>query len=543
MTSPIGSGSPRRLELVRDASFKEEDDGGKNLELAMMTLVFQKLQDAGYIPRAAKLATPVAVTPGLSGKTYEARLRELVKDADGNGRFDLDLDALAKSGVLVRSPSAEDLARVLSGREVGGFSDEFIRSQDSRSGFMSGGQQTAKAVAVNAYADVMVLTTEQDRATADFVARATARASTSPEEAGAVLDEALNAATVLTMKGDLRRARELLEGTSAALAGADRLDEAAAALGPLTRGPHAQARQQTVQDLVSRAKVKEKDFDERWQGGRFPAPNGALVDVLPSQFVSTVGDVAGVRLEQLALRKRMETALGRKADPRDVADARAYFEHLGRQAPTAEVASELQHYLRAFFKHPGENVTWPREIPQDERGQRVGELLDGNLTDDAGRMIIDCEGFAYVTDHLLRGVKDANGKERFDVQYATRPGHVITGVIEAGAHQAFTVNNDTVGAPVDTNKHDVLNVIAHELAGATPNVLSIDGTQSGSEPLVEAEDPRSAPKVGALVWDGQRLVGAVSERAQRAFIEVSSRHGLSHREFARELAELPPDQR
>lgn len=542
MSSPISGGSPRRLELVRDTSFKDEPDQGKNLELAMMTVIFKKLQDAGYVPAKAKLATRLAVTPGLSGKTYEARLRELVKDADGNGQLDIDLEALAKANMLVGAPTADELANVLSGREVGGFSDAFVRGQASASGFLAHGAWSEKAVAVNEYAGVMVLTTEQDRATADFVAGAGARAAKSPDEARAVRDEALNAATVLAQKGDVRRARELLEGTSAALAGADRLDDAAATLGPLTREPLARARQQTVQDIVSQLQARGA-FDEQTGCALVEGRSGAKIELRPSRFVSTVGDVAGVRLEQLALRQRMEKALGRKVDPSNVDDARAYFSHLGREAPTAEVSGELQRYLRAYFKHAGEGVTWPDAIPPDERGRRVGELLDGHPSDDAGRKIVDREGFAYLTEHLLRGVKDANGKERFHVQYATRPGHVISGVVDASSRQVFTVNNDSVSAPIDARKHDVRAVIARELAGDGPTLISIADSQSGSRPLVEPDGFRPAPKVGALIWDGQKLVGTVSERAQRAFIEVSTRHDVSYAQFALELAKLPPDQR
>ncbi|GMU62192.1 MAG: hypothetical protein AMXMBFR34_39550 [Myxococcaceae bacterium] len=424
---------------------------------------------------------------------------------------------------------------------MGGFSDAFVRAQRDASGLLKGGAWSPRAVEVNDYAGVMVLTTEQDRATAGFVAAATARAARSPAEAKAVLDEALNGATVLTAKGDLRRARELLEGTSEALAGAGRLEEASSALGPLTRDPHARVKQQTVQDIVSTLHARGS-FDEQSEGAQVEGGNGATITVRPSQFISTVGEVAGVRLEQVALQRRMETALGWTADPRNVSDARAYFEHLGQKAPTAEVAGELQRYLRSFFKHSGEEVEWPARISSDERGQRVGELLDGQPADDAGRRIIDCEAFAYLTDNLLRGVKDAQGQERFQVLYATNPDHVITAVVEARANQAFTVNNADVSAPVDTRKQSAPEVIGRVLAGGTPNLIGIGDTQSESRPLSEGAG-RPHPRVGALIWDGTKLVGTVSERAQKAFVEVSTRRELPYAQFAFELAKLPPDQR
>ncbi len=82
------------------------------------------------------------------------------------------------------------------------------------------------------------------------------------------------------MRGDGRRARELLDGTGQALAGAGRFAEAAEVFSALT-GPN-------------------------------------TVTLKPSSHVSTFGQMAQVRLNQLQVQTGMEATLGRKADPLDV---------------------------------------------------------------------------------------------------------------------------------------------------------------------------------------------------------------------------------
>ncbi|MBS1153612.1 MAG: hypothetical protein H6Q89_5310, partial [Myxococcaceae bacterium] len=167
MTSPLAGSRPRHLELQRATSFKTEPDKGENLEVAMLGTVFKKLQDAGLIPAGARM----------------------------NGKL------------------AEDLDAVLSGRTVVGLPDAFLQKQNTRSNLATSSGLTSKGAAAQGYSRGMVLTTEQDRTTAAFVAAAGPRALKSPAEARIVADEAINGAAVLTGKGDGRRARALLDKT------------------------------------------------------------------------------------------------------------------------------------------------------------------------------------------------------------------------------------------------------------------------------------------------------------------------------------------
>jgi len=271
-------------------------------------------------------------------------------------------------------------------------------------------------------------------------------------------------------------------------------------------------------------KAQAPTFNEGYQGVEKPFGLN-VVSLMPKEFVSTVGQMAQVRLAQLEVQTRMEATLGRQVDPRNVDDATAFFDAFAKDKPLAPVAVQYESYLKAFYKHSGADVGWTDTIPADQRGARVGELFDGLPSDEAGRTLVDCEGFSYLTAHILGGVKDETGKPRLDVLYATRPDHVITGVLDQGTKQAFTVNNDAVSAPTAVgNALEVQRLIGQALAGSDANIIGIATTQSESWPQVN-HDKHQPPQLGALVWDGKKVVGQITAQSQAAFIQFSRDNG------------------
>ena len=152
-------------------------------------------------------------------------------------------------------------------------------------------------------------------------------------------------------------------------------------------------------------------------------------------------------------------------------DAGAYFQAFSRGHEAKAVASGFQSYLQAFYKHAGAGVEWNAAIPQDARAGRLDELVGNQLQDESHRRVIDCEGFAYLSDRLLGGIKNADGSGRFEVEYASRPGHVIAGVTEPTTKQIFVVNNDEVSEPEATR--DPHQRIAKALCGENLNVFGM----------------------------------------------------------------------
>lgn len=515
--SSITGTSSKRLELVRSTSFKSEADGGKTLEVAMAVTVFKKLQDAGHIDSKAKLADQIAKTATSGAKTYEARLVELIKDTNGNGQLEIDLDALATSGLLTGTHSASSLADVLEGRTVAGtVSDAFIAKQKSDSELTG-----ARGAQVQALSNGMVLNNEVDSAA---LASLKARASSDP---GAVAKEAVAAAQLLTTKGKSGAARTVLESAALALQQAGKFAESRTLFTVLTKEPHAAVPRNLVEDEVGLISSRTRGkFDERTDAMPVTTPAGNKLSIDTRKFHSTVGEAAQLRLDQLALQERMTTTLGRPVDLKSIADASAYFQTFARGRDATAVSKEFGAYLKANFKHSGDGAEWSAKIPQDERAGRLDELLKGQFADDAGRSVIDCEGFAYLSDRLLGGIKNADGSNRFVVEYATRPGHVITGVSEPGTDALFTVNNENVSQPAQApSQRERYAQIAKELCGKYLNVIGISRKQSQSNPVeVSTLKP---PREGSLIWDGDRVRGEIGAGEIRAFSEYSSKAGLN----------------
>lgn len=502
----------RRLELLRSTPFKSEADGGKNLEVAMAATVFKRLQDAGLIPQGAKLASRLPKVAGLESTTYEARLVELIKDANGNGHFDLDLEALAGAGLLAKPQTAEQLEAILTGRTAGTIPDAFLDAQQKDSRLVG-----PKREAVIRYANGLELQRESDVATFHSIVD---RAATEPS---AVEKQAIATALLLAARGKKEEARALLEATGDALEKAGHFAAARGVFEELAKDATPRHLLRGELDLTR----TNHAFDEKSNALlRTTAGNEATIET--RNFQSTVGEAAKLRLAQLGFRERMAVALGRAADPTSMKDVGAYFQAFAKGKDTTAVSHEFAAYLQAWYRHVGEGVKWNPKIPQDERPARLDELFDGQLADEAHRRVIDCEGFAWLAARVLGGVTKDDGSKRFQVEYASTPTHIIAAVTEPATGQLFTVNNEKVGLPAAGTALARQERIAQEVCGKYPNLLRISPRQSDSEAL--DGDFSRAPKLGSLIWDGERLAGEIDEVQQRRYLAYTERR-LNGRSF------------
>lgn len=512
MASITGS-SARRLELVRTSTYTAEADGGKDLEVAMAATVFKRLQDAGLIPKGARLSTDLPRVDGLKSTSYEARLVELIKDANGNGRFDVDLEALARSGVLAKPQTAEQLEAVLAGRTAGTLPDVFLDAQKKDSQLVG-----ARRDDVRRYANGMTLENEADAASFHSLVD---RAATQPQ---AVAKEAVATAQLLSARGKKDEARALLDAAGDALEKAGHFAAARSVFTELTADPTPRHLLRGELELTR----TNSTFDEKASYlVRTTAGNESTIET--GNFASTVGETAKLRLAQLDLRERMAAALGRPADPTAMKDVGAYFQAFSQGKDAKEVSSEFQSYLQAFYRHAGKGVDWNRKIPQDERAARLDELFNGQQGDEAHRRVIDCEGFAWLSARVLGGVTNGDGSKRFQVDYASTPTHVIAAVTEPSTGQLFTVNNDKVGSPAAGGTERARQQrIVKELCGKFPDVVRISSRQKDSEALDETF--ARPPKLGSLIWDGTRVAGEVDALSQQRYLTYTQRR-LNNRSF------------
>jgi hypothetical protein len=470
-----------RLEFVRARPASQEWDGGVTLKWAAAVTTFKKLQDDGrFIER------------GTTFNQVSDQLTAMVRDANGNGRFELDLAALAGSGLLKGKPSVDALKQVLEGRTPAG---------TVSNGFLKNVKVAVDKESLQVLSNGLELRTERDAAQLNSLR---SRAGSNPR---AVAKESVAAAQVFAAKGKKTEGLAVLEAAGSALQQAGRFAEAREVYTELTRSPWASEPRHLLRDEIDLdSSARSKRFNESTDVlTRDSAGNHLEIDTV--NFSSTVGDVAQLRLRQLALQERMTATLGRAVDPKSMTDAAAYFQAFAAGRDASAVAQEFGAYLDAGFAHVGQGVEWNPAIAPDARGARLDEVLSRQQSDEAGRRLIDCEGYAYLADGLLGGIKNADGSSRFTVEYASKPGHVVAAVTEAATSSVFVVNNQRVSKPQTYGfEGDRKAQVARALCGDAPGVLGISRQQSKSEPQDKGSTGVSPLRVGSFAWTGKRLV-------------------------------------
>ncbi len=129
-------------------------------------------------------------------------------------------------------------------------------------------------------------------------------------------------------------------------------------------------------------------------------------------------------------------------NPPSVNAASGYFKTLAQNgAPPEQIKKEFAEYTQTFFKHPGAGVDWkpaldPKALDKSFAGQPVAK---------DGKKLIDCEGFAALTEGVLGGCQKG-GAPMFDIKHSASSVHVVCGVFVRGKDpkEGFVVDNDSV---------------------------------------------------------------------------------------------------
>lgn len=237
-------------------------------------------------------------------------------------------------------------------------------------------------------------------------------------------------------------ARESLLESADSMAAAGKTGEAKELYRQLQQPKYAEVQVNGVRDLIA-------DYLER--GKAYPRgmvrtidADGSELKIAPYSHDTTFGAIAARRIAQLEQRERMTAALGREVDPFKAEDARAYFGEYEKRHSTAELKSELGNYLASFYVHAGEGADWSASVAEDDRAKKLDQLFANVPLDEAGRKIIDCEGFAAIAESIF------GASEKFDMYYVQRPGHVVAAVVAKDKSEMFVVNNQRVlDVPMD----------------------------------------------------------------------------------------------
>ena len=65
--------------------------------------------------------------------------------------------------------------------------------------------------------------------------------------------------------------------------------------------------------------------------------------------------------------------------------------------------------MKNFYVHPG-SVRWDDAVAKNDRPGKFNELLKNQPTDDAGRKMVNCEGYMYMTKDILGGINQPPGR-------------------------------------------------------------------------------------------------------------------------------------
>jgi len=445
MPNPLSANSLEMQARYRPHRRGDRIPGAANMEVAMAATLFRDLKEAGYLPEDAELADhPPCKSDSVDGGSYEAILVELITDKDRDGKLDIDLDELVMSGMLKDTGvciTGAALIDSLEGKREG-LSDAFLREQNSSSDlsycdiFCIGEDIISdKGREVQDFSQNMVLSrnveTEIDRVAGNIEALGGAK----------VAQDTILQAQLLRQKGDASSSRRLLSGTMDELIAANEWDAAETIAAEFQSAALADEEVSTV-----------VDHQLGWRTSRGSVghlADGNTTYIRPNKFNSTLGEVGTRRMAQIDMARTMADAVslpeGVKFDAYNPEHVTLYLQSkVDGGASTEDIAEAYRGYLDSFYSHSKKSVTWNDDIALDDRAENIPALMGNQPRELGGRKIVDCEGFAFLTEKIMGDLKDSEGAALMDVRYMATSTHIIAGAVAKDGSGGFSVNNTTV---------------------------------------------------------------------------------------------------
>ncbi len=439
--------------------------------------------------------------------TYEAAMRILVTDQNGDSQFDINIDSLMRARVVREGATREQVRAALLADPVPVGADRIERESSGVSRFPFGGGLNDAGRALHRDVGDVRLRDAAIDAARDFMRE---NRGALHHNAGLLASNALTSAGALAEEGRADAGARLLFETGAQL---------------IRAGKHAQARR--LIDALDGEPYRRATFN----GMGFPVgagseavrrsgPGGRVrVDIDPDDHDLMGVSAARLQRAQLDWIDGLRAVVGADADPYVLEDVREYLAVVARDGDVDDLARCMREYAEAFYVHAGSDVRYEGWPDENTRPAGAQSIMDSTLSTVDGRRLIDCEGFTYLASHLTSDIQGRDGGNRFDQWFVSTESH-ITLLLYDREHpgEAIYVDNDGIGARHSVNDELLVADLVHQVmgevnVGGRVRAVALNEQPGGAWPYDEDGEPRMGEGHITVVGHGRveldpRVLGA-----------------------------------
>lgn len=491
-------------------------DGSKRsdaatIEMAVMAMVFYNLQQAGHIPSSEHLgddlnscqkAQMAAIIKEMgksfdTPETYEAALRVLVTDANGDGRFDINVDHLSRSGLVNQNACVPGSFLADALKQDKQPTEAWLKSQ-SEDADHSNDMFGASTKFYNKYGtrtdEGKMVDKLKDKGFEDYRDRYYSEAKKKLSELvkakkhSELVTTAIVKAKALKDINQNQRAAQLIAlGFRAVISNVTEMDRLIAAVNDKTQLKGIEG--ETVKLYLSSG--LGFDFDKK---------KGVKIDAKYSKFRQPLKDLISLVTKKKAVVEKISTAISEDIDQTPTLDnLREYMHDIVKTGTLDQVKKALGEVLSTFFIHSGDGVTYPG-FDSNKRVSNTNDLFKALSYDAAGRKVLDCDGFVALARDLLDAGTNRFGFIFIDIRTkiygSTYDGstHAVMAVTEIRSQKGFIVSNEKIDGAYDCTgsktDQDFINAIGTGLKAMGYTSNSEEAYMSTDQTIYDKDDPQ-----------------------------------------------------
>lgn len=479
------------------------------IEMAVMAKIFYNLQQAGHIPSSEHLGDDLNACQQAQMKaiikemgksystpdTYEAALRVLVTDANGDGRFDINVDHLSRSGLVNQNACVPGSFLADAIKKDKTPSEKWLKSQ-SKDADHSNDTFGASTKFYNKYGtrtdEGKMVDKLKNKGFEDYKDRYYDEAKTKlrdlvkAKKYSELVTTAIVKAKALKDANEKQRAAQIIAlAFRAVISNVTEIDRLISAVNDKTQLKGIEG--ETVKLYLS--SNLWFDFDEK---------KGIEIDAKYSKFEQPLKDMISLVTKKKVVVEKISKAISEDIDQTPTLDnLREYMHDIVKSGSLAQVKNALAEVLSTFFIHSGGGVKYPG-FDSTKRVSNTKDLFKALSYDAAGRKVLDCDGFVALARDLL----DA-GTNRFafifiDIRTKiygnTYDGttHAVMAVTEISSKKGFIVSNEKIEGAYDASgsstERDLINAIGEGLKSMGYTSNAEEAYMSADQSIYDEKD-------------------------------------------------------